>query len=56
MTIVKYEKKFTKLAKYTISFVMDEEDKCKRFKKGLRTAIRVPVMASTNWSYFSKLL
>ena len=29
VTIVEYEKKFTELAKYALSFVIDEIDKCK---------------------------
>lgn len=39
MTIAEYEKKFTKLSKYALAFVIDETDKCKRFKDGLRTKI-----------------
>ena len=56
MTIAKYEKKFTKLTKYSISFIMDEEEKYKHFEKGLRIAIRVLVTTSMNWSNFSKLV
>lgn len=41
MTIVEYEKRFTELTKYEIFFIMDKEDKCKRFEEGLRMAIRV---------------
>ncbi|KAA0062867.1 zf-CCHC domain-containing protein [Cucumis melo var. makuwa] len=48
--------KFTKLAKYTTSYVVDEDEKCKRFEDGLRMAIRVPMMACTNWPTFSKLV
>ncbi|TYK18952.1 Retrotransposon gag protein [Cucumis melo var. makuwa] len=39
MAIAEYEKKFRELGKYAISFIMDEEDKCKHFEEGLRTAI-----------------
>ena len=37
MTITEYEKKFTELVKYVITFVLDETGKCKRFEEGLRT-------------------
>ncbi|KAA0056157.1 uncharacterized protein E6C27_scaffold697G00470 [Cucumis melo var. makuwa] len=56
MTITEYERKFTKLAKYAMSYVVDEEEKCKHFDEGLRTTILVPMTASTNWSTFSKLV
>ncbi|KAA0054440.1 zf-CCHC domain-containing protein [Cucumis melo var. makuwa] len=44
-----------KLAKYTMSFIMDEE-KCKLFKVDLRTVIRMPVTTSMVWLDFSKLV
>ena len=39
MSIAEYEKKFVELTKYVISFIMDEEEKCKCFEGGLRTPI-----------------
>lgn len=56
MTIVEYEKKFTKLVKYALAFVLDEEDKCKCFEGGLKTAIWTPVTTCVDWSNFSKLV
>lgn len=56
MTIAEYEKKFTKLSKYALAFVIDETDKCKRFKDGLRTKIWAPTTISANWSNFSKIV
>ena len=35
MTVAKYEKKFTELVKYALTFVTDEKDKCKRFEDSL---------------------
>lgn len=55
-TIAKYEKKITELPKYTIAFILDEEDKCKHFEESLRTAIRALVMASVIWLDFSNLI
>ena len=34
----------------------EEADKCKRFEKGLRSEIRTPVTASTEWMDFVKLV
>ncbi|KAA0047169.1 zinc finger CCHC domain-containing protein 5-like [Cucumis melo var. makuwa] len=56
MTIAEHEKKFTKLAKYVIPFIMDEEDKFKNFEKGLSTTIRVLVTANENWSNFCRMV
>lgn len=36
ITILKYEKKFTKLTKYTLAYVLDDADKCKHFGDGPR--------------------
>ncbi|KAA0048571.1 uncharacterized protein E5676_scaffold600G002150 [Cucumis melo var. makuwa] len=50
MTIMKYEQKFTKLEKYVIFFMLDDEEKYEHFEEGLRTTIRVPVMTSmSDW-------
>ena len=56
MTVMKYEKRFIELTKYAITFILDKKDKCKQIKEGLRIVIPVPVMASANWSDFSKLV
>ncbi|KAA0054739.1 uncharacterized protein E6C27_scaffold437G00090 [Cucumis melo var. makuwa] len=55
-TVAMYEKKFTQLVKYAITFILDEEGKCKRFKEYLRTATRAVVTSSASWSDFSKLV
>lgn len=56
MIFIKYEKKFTVLAKYAITFIMNEEDNCKRFQGGLRTKNRTPVTANANFLVFPKLV
>lgn len=56
MTITEYEKKFTKLAKYAMTFVVDEENNCRCFEQGLRTTIRILVTTSMNWIDISKLI
>ena len=56
MTIPEYEKKFTELVKYAVAFIMDEEDKYKRFEGGLRTTIQTPTTGSVDWSDFSKFV
>lgn len=48
MTITEYEKKFTKLAKYAMTFVVDGENNCRCFEQGLRMTIRIPVTTSMN--------
>lgn len=56
MIITEYERKFMKIAKYAMSYVVDEKEKSKRFKEGLRTTIRMPVTSSTNWLTISRLV
>ena len=56
MTVAEYEKKFTELAKYALALIAEEADKCKRFEDGLRSEIRTPVTASTEWTDFAKLV
>lgn len=56
MSVEEYESRFTKLAKNALAFVIDEIDKCKRFKQGLKGEIRTSVMASMNWLDFAKLV
>lgn len=46
MIVIEYEKRFTKLVKYVVAFVIDETNKCKWFEEGLRTGIKAPVMAT----------
>lgn len=55
MTVVEYEKLFTKFAKYALAFVINGSDKCKRFEEGLQNEIRAPVMVSMYWSDFFEL-
>lgn len=43
------------MEKYAIAFIMDEENKCKRFEGGLRIAIHTLVTTSVDWSDFSKM-
>uniref|UniRef100_A0A0A0LR88 Retrotransposon gag domain-containing protein n=2 Tax=Cucumis sativus TaxID=3659 RepID=A0A0A0LR88_CUCSA len=43
MTVVEYEKKYTKLSKYATSLIEDEAKRCKRFEEGLREKIRTPM-------------
>lgn len=46
LTVSKYKKRYTELAKYALDFVTNETDKCKQFEEGLRTKIKAPVIAS----------
>ncbi|TYJ96210.1 uncharacterized protein E5676_scaffold261G00500 [Cucumis melo var. makuwa] len=56
MTVAEYEKKFTELAKYTIIFIIDEENKWKCFEGGLQMTIQTSATVSANWSDFFKLI
>ena len=56
MTIVEYEKQFTKLVKYALAFVIDETGKYKRSEEGLRTQIRALVTPNIDWFEISKLV
>ena len=56
MTVTKYEKRFTKLAKYALAFIVDETNKCKCIEHELNVEIRTLMTASTNWSGFAKLV
>lgn len=50
------KKEYTKLSKYATTIVVDEADRCKRFEKGLPEEIRTLVIASAEWTDFSKLV
>ncbi|KAA0043557.1 zf-CCHC domain-containing protein [Cucumis melo var. makuwa] len=55
-TVAEYGKKFMELARYVITFIMNEEDKCTHFEEGLRTSIRALVTACVGSLDFSKLV
>ncbi|TYK02484.1 Retrotransposon gag protein [Cucumis melo var. makuwa] len=55
-TVAEYGKKFMELARYAITFIMNEEDKCMHFEEGLRTSIRALVTACAGSLDFSKLV
>lgn len=56
MTVAKYGKKFTELAKYALTMVDSKKERCRRFEKGLKQEIRMSIAASVVWCKFSKLV
>lgn len=46
MTMEEYEHRFLELSQYFSNFFADENDNCKRFKDGLRDAIKILVLAN----------
>ena len=46
--VVENEKRFTKLSKFVVAFVIDEIDKCKQFEEGLWTENRAPITTTMN--------
>ena len=56
MTVTEYEKRFTELATYALTFMVDEGVKYKRFEESLHTKVIAPVITNMDWSDFSKLV
>ena len=46
MAVAEYEKRFTKLAKYVLAFVVDEMDKFKQFEEDLKIKIKMSITTS----------
>ena len=43
--MVEYERRFTELSRYAMEFISTESNRAKRFKQGLRLAIRQKLVA-----------
>lgn len=51
MTVLEYEKKFTKLSRYCTPLVADKKKRCQRFTHGLRQAIHNLVVGQRIMEY-----
>ncbi|XP_038889382.1 uncharacterized protein LOC120079301 [Benincasa hispida] len=56
MTVVEYEHRFTELSQYSLSIIVEEKERCRRFDNGLRRKIRTPVTSTANWVNFTQLI
>ncbi|XP_038877272.1 uncharacterized protein LOC120069556 [Benincasa hispida] len=56
LTVAEYEQKYTELRKYASCIIMDETERSRRFKEGLRGEIRTHVTASMDRQDFPKLV
>lgn len=56
MLVKEYERMFTKLSKYFGSTIRTEEERCRKFEKGLHKEIRTLLMAVVARAKFSELI
>ncbi|KAA0039177.1 uncharacterized protein E5676_scaffold607G00080 [Cucumis melo var. makuwa] len=56
MIVDEYEKKFNEFTKYVQALVIDVVDTCKHFEDGLRIEVMSPMMTTSYWLDFSKLV
>ncbi|KGN47273.1 hypothetical protein Csa_017002 [Cucumis sativus] len=56
LSVAKYEKKFTELAKYAMVLVALETERCMQFVNGLRGETRPPIVSITVRNDYAQLV
>ena len=55
MSVIEYQREFTRLSKYAPEMLVNEEEKCRKFEDGLNDHIRAHVTGFCH-DYFSKIV